>query len=321
MKYFNRQILILISALSTGGCDSAATGLYSGYSQGDFIYISSSDTEKIERLLVKKGERVIAGQALVEMEKFTAANARQRAEKNYQAEKALLANLESGYRPQELDIIRSQLERARSAANRAQRQLERYRKLYATRVVSAAEWENINDEHAQKSAQVKELTYQLQARQLPARQEEINNQASRVAAAKLQWDQAEWNFQQSTLVAPQDAQVYDILYRRGERPLGGKPIISLLPDDNIKIRFFVPESQLGTLRVGMKALLSCDNCSENILAVINYISPKAEYTPPVIYSTRRREKLLFMVEAVPAVAQAGLIKIGQPFNVELLTNE
>ncbi|NIY46150.1 HlyD family secretion protein [Cedecea colo] len=321
MKPINKQMLILIFVLGTGGCDSKDTRLYSGYSHGDFIYLSASSTEKIDRLLVKKGERVVAGQALVEMEKFTAANARQRAEKNYQAEKALLVNLNSGDRPQELDVIRSQLERAHSAADRAQRQLERYRKLYAARMVSAAEWENIKDDHAQKNAQVKELANQLKAKQLPARQAEIKHQASRVAAAKLQWDQAEWDLQQSTLIAPQDAYVYDVLYRQGERPVGGKPIISLLPDDNIKIRFFVPESQLGNLYPGMKAQLSCDNCNENILAAINYISPEAEYSPPVIYSTRRREKLLFMVEAVPASAQAGLIKIGQPFNVEILTDE
>ncbi|MFM8229575.1 hypothetical protein PU700_26755, partial [Klebsiella pneumoniae] len=49
----------------------------------------------------------------------------------------------------------------------------------------------------------------------------------------------------------------------------------------------------------------CDGCAEPIAGVINYISPEAEFTPPVIYSTKRREKLIFMAEAIPALQQAG----------------
>ena len=55
--------------------------------------------------------------------------------------------------------------------------------------------------------------------------------------------------------------------------------------------------------------------------MINYISPEAEFTPPVIYSTKRREKLIFMAEAIPALQQAGRMKIGQPFDVEIIGDE
>ncbi|MEH4573719.1 HlyD family efflux transporter periplasmic adaptor subunit, partial [Klebsiella pneumoniae] len=91
--------------------------------------------------------------------------------------------------------------------------------------------------------------------------------------------------------------------------------------ENIKVRFFIPEAKLGKFKIGSKVKLICDGCAEPIAGVINYISPEAEFTPPVIYSTKRREKLIFMAEAIPALQQAGRMKIGQPFDVEIIGDE
>ncbi|WP_249033014.1 HlyD family secretion protein [Tenebrionicola larvae] len=255
------------------------------------------------------------------MESFTVENSRDVARKNYEAELATLRNLQSGERPEELAVTRSQLERATAAARLAKNQMERYQKLYATQVISGAEWDNVKQDYAQKQAQVKELTSQLKAQKLPARSQQLKNQQSRVEQAKLQLDKARWDSQQSTIVAPQDALVYDIIYRRGERPGAGRPIISLLPPENIKVRFFVPEKRLGEVSVGQKVSFTCDGCQNAITGSINYISPQAEYAPPVIYSTSRREKLLFLVEAVPEQASISLLKPGQPVDVRLAAHE
>ncbi|WP_431224355.1 HlyD family secretion protein [Serratia sp. L9] len=217
--------------------------------------------------------------------------------------------------------MRSQLERARSAAKLAESQLGRYQQLYASLAISAAEWEKFKQDHVQKVAQVKELTHQLAAKELPARQAQINNQTLRAESSRFKWDKARWDLQQSLIVAPQDGRVYDVIYRPGERPLAGKPIISLLPPGNIKIRFFVAQKNLGALHIGQTIKASCDGCQQPIVGTINYISPQAEYTPPVIYSTARREKLVFMVEAVPMTEQADMIKIGQPVEVGVMADE
>ncbi len=216
-----------------------------------------------------------------------------------------------------MDIIRSQIKKAQSAESQVKRQLGRYRNLYANHAISLAEWEDIRDELTQKGAQVEELINQLKARQLPARQDEISKQRSMVAAAKLERDKALWDVQQTTIVSPVNAKVFDIIYRAGERPSAGKPIISLLPPENIKVRFFIPEAKLGKFKIGSKVKLICDGCAEPIAGVINYISPEAEFTPPVIYSTKRREKLIFMAE-VSALQQAGRTKIGNRLMWRLL---
>jgi HlyD family secretion protein len=312
---------VLIAMLMITGCDNNTDNVLSGYSHGEFVYLSYSGNAKIERLLINKGDSVTTGQELVKIESFDAQNIFLRAEEKHSAESALLRNLESGERPEELDIIRAQLKKARSAESQVKRQLERYRNLYARHAISLAEWEDIRDELTQKRAQVEELINQLKARQLPARQDEISKQLSMVAAARLERDKALWDVQQTTIVSPVNAKVFDVIYRAGERSSAGRPIISLLPPENIKVRFFIPEAMLGKFKIGAKVRLLCDGCAEPIPGVINYISPQAEFTPPVIYSTKRREKLIFMAEAIPAPKQAERMKIGQPFDVEIIFDE
>lgn len=309
--------LILPAILAMTGCDNKSDNILSGYSHGEFVYLSYSGNAKIDRLLVNKGDDVIKGQELVQIESFDAQNILLRAEEKLSAESAFLRNLKSGERPEELDIIRSQIRKAQSSESQVKRQLERYRNLYVRQAISLAEWEDIRDELTQKGAQVEELINQLKARQLPARQDEISKQFSQVEAAKLERDKARWDFQQTMIIAPVSARVYDIIYRDGERPAANSPIISLLPPDNIKVRFFIPESMLGNFKVGTKVRLLCAGCANNSPGVINYISHEAEFTPPVIYSTKRREKLIFMAEAVPSREQAVRMKIGQPFDVEI----
>lgn len=145
--------IVVIAMLMITGCDNKPENRLSGYSHGEFVYLSYSSTAKIEQLFIKKGDNVTPGQELVKIESFDAQNIFLRAEEKLSAESALLRNLESGERPEELDIIRAQIKKARSAESQVKRQLERYRNLYASRAISLAEWEDIRDELTQKGAQ------------------------------------------------------------------------------------------------------------------------------------------------------------------------
>ncbi len=76
-------------------------------------------------------------------------------------------------------------------------------------------------------------------------------------------------------------------------------VISLLPDDKVKLRFFVPEAQVARYRPGETVHFHCDGCAAGLTARINYVSTQPEYTPPIIYSRSTRDKLVFLVEALP----------------------
>jgi HlyD family secretion protein len=77
----------------------------------------------------------------------------------------------------------------------------------------------------------------------------------------------------------------------------------------------VPEPRLADVHIGDEVKLRCDNCPADFVATISFISPQAEYTPPVIYSESSRSKLVYMVEARPPRERAALINPGQPIAV------
>jgi HlyD family secretion protein len=128
--------------------------------------------------------------------------------------------------------------------------------------------------------------------------------------------QAEWNFNQKRQAAPEAGLVYDTLFRQGEWVAAGKPAVVLLPPQNIKVRAFVPERQVGSIHYGDTTQVTVDGVPNPFIGKVSYISPHAEYTPPVIYSRESRAKLVFMIESVfdPEISRG--LHPGQPVDVE-----
>jgi HlyD family secretion protein len=119
-------------------------------------------------------------------------------------------------------------------------------------------------------------------------------------------------------VAPEDALVENTFFNVGEWVPAGSPVVSLLPAFRVKLRFFVPEEDVAQAKIGKPVHFTCDACPPGLKATITYVSPRAEFTPPVIYSQSARTKLVFLVEARPEPAQAPLSP-GLPVAVEPFT--
>ena len=128
--------------------------------------------------------------------------------------------------------------------------------------------------------------------------------------------QAEWNFNQKRQAAPKAGLVYDTLFRQGEWVAAGKPVVVLLPPQNIKVRAFVPETQVGSIHYGDTTRVTVDGVPNPFIGKVSYISPHAEYTPPVIYSRESRAKLVFMIESVFDPEVSANLHPGQPVDVE-----
>jgi HlyD family secretion protein len=128
--------------------------------------------------------------------------------------------------------------------------------------------------------------------------------------------QTDWSFVQKRQSAPQSGLVYDTLYRQGEWVAAGKPVVALLPPQNIKVRAFIPETRIGSIHYGDQVRIAVDGVPDLFIGKVSYISPRAEYTPPVIYSKEMRDKLVFMIEAVFDPATAAKLHPGQPVDVQ-----
>lgn len=138
-------------------------------------------------------------------------------------------------------------------------------------------------------------------------------------AAKLQAESAvrsaQTRLDRRKLVSPVTGTVQQVYFRPGELVPAGKPVISVLPPGNIKVRFYVSETLLPQISPGDEVTVSCDGCAADLKAKVSFISRQSEYTPPVIYSQDERSKLVFLIEALPA--QPDALRVGQPVSVTL----
>lgn len=138
--------------------------------------------------------------------------------------------------------------------------------------------------------------------------------ATLAAASAL--TQAKWRLARREGHAPADAVVQDVMFREGESAAPNQPVVSLLPPQNIKVRFFVPEAELAHIAEGGKVRFACSGCTASMTGTIRFVSTEAEFTPPVIYSDQSKEKLVYMAEATPD-EQPEELRPGQPVTVSL----
>ena len=161
-----------------------------------------------------------------------------------------------------------------------------------------------------------ELAAQLTTAGLGARPDALAAAMAEVSAAAAAKERAGWAVAQKSQAAPRAALVFDTLYRVGEFVAAGNPVVSLLPAENIKVRFFVPEAEFAAFTAGAPVRIAITGRPAPLDARISYLSPSPEYTPPILYNRENRSKLVFMVEAVFTDATAARdLHPGQPVDV------
>lgn len=307
--------VLLVALLPACSRHDAVT--YQGYVEGEFVYLGSSQSGKLTQLSVTRGQTVAADAPLFSLESDDENHALVQARQQLAAARAQLTDIQTGKRLPEVDVNRAQLAEAIANARKASLQLTRDEAQYGAGGIAKAQLDDSRANADATAAQVRELTSQVEVARLPARSQQIVEQQAQVAAAEAAVAQAQWKLDQKRVAAPAQGLVYDTLYREGEWVPAGSPIVQILPPQNVKVRFFAPETVIGQLRPDRRVALHCDGCAADVPARITYVSNEAEYTPPVIYSNESRAKLVFMVEARPSVADATKLHPGQPVSVVL----
>ena len=309
--------LLVLTVLALAGCARPGAAGYQGYLEGEFVYVSSPLAGRLETLAVQKGARVAAGAALFTLERSAEMAAQQQAAEQLRAAQARLEDLKKGSRPTELATLEARREQARAAADLSARELARQENLFNTKAIPASDFDRARLTHEQNLRAVDELTAQLATAALGARSDAIAAAAADVSAAVAAKEHADWSVDQKTQAAPKAGLVYDTLYREGEFVAAGNPVVALLPPENLKVRFFVPEAEFTALKAGAAVHVTLTGQPAPLAAHISYLSPQPEFTPPVLYNRDNRAKLVFMVEAV-FDADARDLHPGQPADVTLV---
>ncbi len=315
MKKLLSPFLLLITFFFSG-CHSKTPQTYQGYVEGEFVNIASSQSGILTTLFVRRGDQIKAHGNLFALESDNEILARDQAIATLASAQAVLDDYQKGSRPQELAVIQAQLAQARANADNAHAQYERNTQLYHANTLSQQEFDLSASLDRTTAQKVKELENSLQVAQLPKRDDQIRAQKGQIHQLKATLAQAQWKIDQKSLKAPDTALVFDTLYRRGEFVPSGGIVVRLLPSENIKVRFFVPQRVAQHLILGQKVTLIRSD-EPPLPAQITYVSTQAEYTPPIIYSNETNEQLTYMIEAYPTTPKAPLLHPGQPIEVAL----
>ena len=310
-------VCFLAVAALLSGCSRNSGRGFEGYVEGKYVYVASPQGGRLDELSVNRGDVVDISHPLFTLDREPEAAALQQAEETLRADEARLSDIQTGKRPPEIDVIRAQLAQALSERQKSIDLLKSYEKQFAAGGISETDLIIARAAVQSNGAIVRQYQSDLDVAELPGREQQLKAQANVIAADRAAVQQARWKLQQKQIASPRNGLVFDTLYRPGEWVSAGSPIVQLLPPENVEVRFFAPETTVGSLKLGQNVSVHCDGCSSDVSAAITFISNQVEYTPPVIYSNENRSKLVFMVIAKPSVDKAPVLHPGQPLEVTL----
>jgi multidrug resistance efflux pump len=332
-----KRKLILIAALAIAAI--AVTALYANWFRRDSALQGSGTVEarnvrvgskiggRIDKVLVREGDRVTVGQVLITFEdqelRASLEQSRAAAEKvrrGYRPEEiaearaaALQAKAEyeqrkNGYRPEEIAAAEAELSRAKAEETRARLDFQRYDALAKKDLVSKqqhdaaeANWRMALAQ--QQSAQEKldqlkrgyrpEEIAAAEARYLQAQANlvkvEHGNRREDIENAKAAYSYEEARFQERRVLAPATATVEVLDVRPGDIVAPNTPVATLLESDQIYVRIYVPETQIGRVQVGQKAEVRVDSFPKTAFeGVVEQINQQAEFLPRNVQTREER---------------------------------
>ena len=276
-----RLIALLLLAGGAGAAgwwwlgQDSATDAWQGYVDAEYVRVSPTLTGRIVSLAVSRGSQVAAGAKLFAQDDADDIAARDAAAGKLAEAEARLTNLQTASRETEIAQARADLADLVATRDRIARDLARNEELLKSGAASRQVVDQQRADIASATARAAAASAKLDQMQSPmGRQYEIAAQSAMVAQARAALAQADWQLDQRHVAAPAAALVADTFARPGETINAGVPVVSLLPAQNILVRFFVPETDLATIHTGDRMAIGCDSCAPGLTATVSYIAPQ-----------------------------------------------
>ena len=310
---FNRlRVSFFFALILITSCSQDSSSPIQGYIEGEYRYLGASVSGRLTHLYVHRGQHVTAGARLFTLQSQPESFLWKQNRATWQQAKAQLADLKKGERQPVLDAIVAQIQQAKAEYQLATLRLKRAQQLFKKGAVDKDDLQQAQAEYDKDHALIAQYQANLANAKLASRSDLIAAQEAAVDAAEQQRRQAYWQLKQKTVYAPTGGIIFDSYYQKGEYTTAGEAVIALLADNDKRIIFFVPETQLKDIRLG-EVVHTQGKHGE--AATISYISPSAEYTPPVVYSNDNNAKLVYQIKA--RLADHSRLHPGQAVLVQL----
>lgn len=300
-------------ALVIPGFGATELPRYDGYVEARYVYASAVSAGPIETVSVREGDTVLAGDLLFRLRSEQQLALLQGAEARVAAAEAGLKNLTTGSRADELDVIQASLQKAQADMGLARDSATRSEKLFKEGLVPQSKLDQDRATLASAEAAVRQLEAQLKVAELPARSEQQVEAEANLAAAHADAEKANADLADRSITAPAAGRIERVFFDAGEIVAAGTPVVSILPQGALKVKFYVPEAARSAFALGDQVAVSCDGCPAGLTARVSFFASDPQFTPPVIYSRDERQRLSYLVEAT---LEGASLHPGQPVTVE-----
>ncbi len=276
-----------------------------GYIEGERVYLAAPVSGAVAELYVREGERVAAGGRTFLIDPAVQQAQAESAAAAVGAAEARVEDLRKGQRKEELSVLDAELVAAEAAQREAEAEYGRIEPLVRRGIYAPARLDQVRAARDAARAQTAAVRRRREVATLGARRDAVAAAERQAEQAKGGLSEVRARLGQLAPAAPAAARVEEIFFQRGEWAAANQPVLALLPDSEVKLVFFVPEAETARYRPGRTVRFTCDGCEAERRARISWVSPRPEFTPPVLYSRGSRDRLVFRIEARPEGA-AGL---------------
>jgi HlyD family secretion protein len=279
--------------------------LFTGYVVADAVYMTSPVAGTLANVSVRRGQRVAAGASLFQVDPTQRAAGTEQARAQISANQAQVGQQQAALAKAREDLAVAQAE--------ADRQGAQFRRLAAAQAEKAGSVAQLDIDQARAAYRAALKRRDAANSQLRAASSAIDAARAQVQGAQAGLTSARRQLSELAPVAPSAGRVEDVMFKTGETVPANVPVVSIVPDGEVKVRFYVPQALVAAYKAGRKVAIACDGCAGGMTATVDFVATEPEFTPPVIYSLDARQKLVFMVEAVPSNGR--VLVPGQPIDV------
>jgi HlyD family secretion protein len=296
-------LLVLWLLLRSG--EREGKELFTGYVVADEVYMTSPVAGTLASVSVRRGQRVAAGTQLFQVDPTQRAAGTEQAQAQISANQAQVNQQQSALAKAREDLAAAQAEADRMGAE--------LRRLTAAQGEKAGSVAQLDIDQARAAYDAALRRRDAARSQLGAVSAAIDAARAQVQGAQAGLTSARRQLTELAPVAPSAGRVEDVMFKAGETVPANVPVVSIVPDGEVKVRFYVPQALVNAYKPGRKVAIGCDGCAAGLTATVSFVASEPEFTPPVIYSLDARQKLVFMVEALPSNPRA--LVPGQPIDV------
>ena len=281
------------------------------------VAVAFKNSERIAGLNVEEGDRIDVGQLLGSLEVSRFERAFERADARMVAQRAQLAALEAGTRPEEIRKAKAEVSAAQARAEKAQRTYMRLENLLEDDLISEEQVDEARAAWDAAEAQLRVAREALQLAEIGPRQEDIAAARATLRALEAEVELAKLDLTEVTLESPVAGVVRNRILEVGEMASPEKPVYTVAIDSPLWVRAFLPEPQLGRVELGMSAWITTDTFpGKRYRGWVGYISPTAQFTPKSVQTEEVRTRLVYQVR-IMVCAPEGELRLGMPAEVHI----